>query len=92
MKFVKRLSILSGAALLTLGALSVPAGAQNTTSSSVQNQQPRTTARTTAQQRRNYRAYSYEPSRGGDISVRASSPTWQRADSKVKFRYGPAPY
>ena len=29
MKFVKRLSILCGAALLTLGALSVPAGAQN---------------------------------------------------------------
>jgi hypothetical protein len=92
MKIVKRLSIVSGAALLALSALYVQASAQNTTNSSVQNQQPRTTARSTSQQRRNYRAYSYEPSRGGDVSLRASSPTWQRADSKVKFRYGPAPY
>jgi hypothetical protein len=91
MKIVKRLSIVSGAVLLALSALYVQASAQNTENSSVQNQ-PRTTARSTAQQRRNYRAYSYEPWRGGDIAVRASSPTWQRADSKVKFRYGTAPY
>lgn len=92
MKIVKRLSIVSGAVLLALGALYVQASAQNTSNSSVQNQQPRTTARSTAEQRRNYRAYSYEPWRGGDIAVRAKSPTWQRADSKVKFRYGTAPY
>lgn len=87
MSIVKRLSILSGAAVLALAAVYVQAGAaeQNT---APQTQQPRRTAA----QRRNYRSYSYEPSRGGDVGPRASSPTWQRADSKVKFRYGTYPY
>ncbi len=89
MSIVKRLSLVSAAAVLALAAAYVPASAQNT---APQTQQPRRTATQTAAQRRNYRSYSYEPSRGGDVGPRASSPTWQRADSKVKFRYGTYPY
>ena len=91
MKFVKFLSVVSAAALLYLGvAFTVNADDASTANSQIQSQ-PRATARSTAQ-RRNYRAYSYEPSRGGDVARRASSPTWSRADSKVKFRYGYYPY
>ena len=90
MTVLKRMSLLSGAAVLALSAAYSQANAADQTGTT-QVQPQRTTARAAAQ-RRSYRSYSYEPSRGGDVSRRASSPTWARADSKVKFRYGYYPY
>jgi hypothetical protein len=96
MKVLKSLSILSGVGVVALSMAFATARAEQAQSSTAKAQtQPRTTARTTTARtnaRRNYRAYSYEPSRGGDVAPRVGSPTYTRADSKVKFRYGSYPY
>jgi hypothetical protein len=90
MTVLKKLSLLSGVAALVVAALYVQASAAQQ-GSTVQTQPRRTTSQA-ANQRRSYRSYSYEPSRGGDVAPRAAAPTWSRADSKVKFRYGYYPY
>jgi len=89
MKFSKMLSAVAGLAFLALAVSYVQAIEPNDNGAQqVQTQRaPRASA-----QRRSYRAYSYEPSRGGDVAPRVSSPTWNRADSKVKARYGYYPY
>lgn len=91
MRIVKSLSLLGGIGALALSASFVVADDSTVPSTAAPQAQtqPRTTARTT-NTRRTYRSYSYEPSRGGDIGARV--PTWSRADSKVKFRYGTYPY
>jgi hypothetical protein len=92
MRILKSLSLVSGIVALGLSAAMVQVGGAQDTNKSVQAQsQPRTNSRAAAQ-RRSYRSYSYEPDRGGDISGRASTPTWSRADTKAKFRYGVYPY
>ncbi len=88
MKFSKFLSVVAGTAFLALAVQYVQAIEPNGNGSQqVQTQRPRASA-----QRRSYRSYSYEPSRGGDVAPRVGSPTWSRADSKVKSRYGYYPY
>ncbi|HEY4307964.1 MAG TPA: hypothetical protein VGN12_00805 [Pirellulales bacterium] len=91
MSVFKRLSLLSAVAVVTVAAVYSQAGAAQQSGNSSTQARPRT-AQQTAAQRRNYRAYSYEPSRGGDVGPRASADSWKRADSKVKFRYGYYPY
>jgi hypothetical protein len=92
MKVLKSLSILSGVGAMVLAVAFASARADETTTAvKAQSQPQRTTARTSAA-RRSQRAYSYEPSRGGDIARRAASPSFTRADTKVKFRYGSYPY
>ena len=91
MKILKSIALLSGVAALALTVAFASARADEPkTTAKAQTQPQRTTARTNA--RRSYRSYSYEPSRGGDISGRAASPSYTRADTKVKFRYGSYPY
>jgi hypothetical protein len=90
MTVLKKLSLLSGVAALVVAALYVQASAAQ--QGSTVRTQPRRTTSQAANQRRSYRSYSYEPSRGGDVAPRAAAPTWSRADSKVKFRYGYYPY
>jgi hypothetical protein len=92
MKVLKKLSLLSGVAALVVAALYVEASAAQQSGTAQGQSQPRRTTSQAANQRRSYRSYSYEPSRGGDVAPRASSPTWSRADSKVKARYGYYPY
>jgi len=90
MRIVKGVSFLCGIGALALSAslaLADGSAAPNTTNKA--QVQPRTNTQATAT-RRSYRSYSYEPNRGGDIGARV--PTWSRADSKVKFRYGVYPY
>jgi hypothetical protein len=96
MRILKRLSVVSGIVAIGLMASMVQMGGAQESKSSAQTQtqaqnQQRTNSRQSAQ-RRSQRSYSYLPSRGGDISGRASTPTWSRADSKAKFRYGSYPY
>jgi len=92
MKILKSLSILSGVGALALTVAFASARADETKATAKAQTQPqRTTARANAQ-RRSQRSYSYQPSRGGDISGRASTPSYTRADTKVKFRYGAYPY
>lgn len=89
MKVLKTLSIASGIGALALAAtLFQTAGAQQQSAPSVQTQTPTRTAQTP--QRRTTRSYSYAPNRG--LEPGPNTPTWKRADSKVKFRYGTYPY
>jgi hypothetical protein len=102
MRFYKFLVVSTGVAAIAIAALVTQAnaadGQQATTKAPVakaQTQAPVTTvqpAQATAQ-RRTYRSYSYEPQYNtGNFGRSYRGPTWARADSKVKFRYGVYPY
>lgn len=89
MKVLKSLSIAAGIGAVALAAtLFQTAGAQEQSAPSVQTQAPARTVQ--APQRRTTRSYSYAPNRG--LEPGPNTPTWKRADSKVKFRYGYYPY
>jgi hypothetical protein len=92
----------TGVAAIAIAALVTQAnaadGQKTTTKQPVAQAQTQAPARTAqpaqaTAQRRTYRSYSYEPQYSSNNFGRTyRGPTWARADSKVKFRYGTFPY
>ncbi|HEY2838626.1 MAG TPA: hypothetical protein VGJ26_05740 [Pirellulales bacterium] len=102
MRFSKFLVVSTGVAAIAIVALVSQAnaadGQQAAAKQPVAKAQVQTPARAAqpaqaTAQRRTYRSYSYEPQyNNGNFGRSYRGPTWARADSKVKFRYGSFPY
>jgi hypothetical protein len=102
MRFYKLLVVSTGVAAIAIAALVTQANAADgqaaktkAPAAKVQTQAPATAVQPAqaAAPRRTYRSYSYEPQyNNGNFGRSYRGPTWARADSKVKFRYGSYPY
>jgi hypothetical protein len=100
MRFSKFLVVSTGVAAIAIVALVAQANAADgqqaakAPAAKVQTQTPAKAVQpaTATAQRRTYRSYSYEPQYNNNSGRSYRGPTWARADSKVKFRYGVYPY